>query len=129
MLATFDFLFEQKQRSQHDQGYVMMPGIPAAHLIVGQAAFALGLAEAVLDEVALRACKRKIRVERFAGLEEGESDMEDALTRKPNILGLEQGNAIGIGRSMRLDLTLMNFGQRSGYAQPKLTSHYLELHP
>lgn len=31
----------------------MMPGIPAAHLVVGQIACALGLAKAVLDEQSL----------------------------------------------------------------------------
>ena len=48
------FLFQQKQGTQHDQGQVMVPGIPPPDLIVGQSTCLLGFPETVLDKEALR---------------------------------------------------------------------------
>jgi hypothetical protein len=59
LLSPRFFLLNQKQRSQHDQGHVVMPGIPAADLVVGHAAFAFRFAKAVLNEEALRLYSRK----------------------------------------------------------------------
>ena len=43
--SALDFLLGQEQRRQHHQGHMMMPGVPPAHLIIGQAACALSLAK------------------------------------------------------------------------------------
>jgi hypothetical protein len=48
------FSVSAKQGTQHDQGHVMVPGIPAPDLIVGQSTFLLGFPETVLDKEALR---------------------------------------------------------------------------
>ena len=46
---------------------MIRPGIPAAHVIVGQAAFALGLAKAVLDEKSLGLDARQFGPRRVLG--------------------------------------------------------------
>ena len=51
--AMGHLLLDQEQRREHDQGHVVMPGIPAPHLIVRHTALALRLTEAMLDEETL----------------------------------------------------------------------------
>ena len=46
-------LFGEKHQGNHDQRHVVMPGLPAAGLIVGHAAGALGILEGTFDEVAV----------------------------------------------------------------------------
>jgi len=45
--------FGEEHQGDHDQRHVVMPGLPAARLIVGHATSALGIFEGALNEVAV----------------------------------------------------------------------------
>ncbi len=48
-MALQKLLLQHEEHRHHHQGHVVMPGKPAAHLIVSQAALALGILERALD--------------------------------------------------------------------------------
>lgn len=59
LLASRYLLFDQKQRTQHHQSHVMMPGITATHLIVGLAALTFRFPKTMLNEETLRLYPRE----------------------------------------------------------------------
>ena len=52
-VAMRQALFGEEHQGDHDQRHVVMPGLPAAGLVAGHAAGALGVLEGAFDEVAV----------------------------------------------------------------------------